>query len=292
MTDDPRATPSERFASLAHETRLAIVRELGGPADDGDGYVTLPFSALQHRVGVEDNGRFAYHLGKLRGTFVERVDEGYRLTRPGVDIYQAILAGAYSVREDLGPFDTDLPCLDDDCEGTLRCEYADDRFRLWCGGCDELLVEYVLVAGCFGDDLPANLLSTASKRIKRDMLSLHQGYCPYCAGSVEFRALGPVRNLQWCESEHLFRHDCTRCHWWMRTRASRVALVLPQVVAAFASEGVDLFEWPHWGARADREEEVLSRDPLKIRVRITVEGVTREVILGPELRVESIEAPE
>lgn len=65
----------EAFGTLADETRLAVLRALvraEGP---------LRFSELRARVDVRDSGRFAYHLDRLLGRFVEERPEGYTLTR-------------------------------------------------------------------------------------------------------------------------------------------------------------------------------------------------------------------
>ncbi|WP_449404315.1 DUF7347 domain-containing protein [Halalkalicoccus subterraneus] len=43
----------------------------------------MGFADLRRRVGVEDSGRFRYHLKQLRGDFVEKANDGYRLTYAG-----------------------------------------------------------------------------------------------------------------------------------------------------------------------------------------------------------------
>lgn len=74
---DVDADPAATFSLLADETRLALVRELAA-ADDPVG-----FADLCSRVGLSDTGRFNYHLGKLRGTMVEKTPSGYVLTDAG-----------------------------------------------------------------------------------------------------------------------------------------------------------------------------------------------------------------
>jgi DNA-binding transcriptional ArsR family regulator len=65
----------EAFGTLADETRLGVLRAL--VRTDGP----LRFSELRARVDVHDSGRFAYHLDRLLGRFVEERADGYALTR-------------------------------------------------------------------------------------------------------------------------------------------------------------------------------------------------------------------
>lgn len=64
-------TPEDAFAVLGDETRLNVVRVLWSAGasheydDVDDTASTMPYSELRRRVGVEDDGRFNYHLSKL-----------------------------------------------------------------------------------------------------------------------------------------------------------------------------------------------------------------------------------
>ncbi|MEZ3115711.1 hypothetical protein RYH80_07250 [Halobaculum sp. MBLA0147] len=88
------------FALLSDETRVDIVAALaaadatGGETDEDDGASGLRFSTLRHRVGVADSGRFNYHLGRLRGTLVERAEERYVLTPAGRRVARTLVAPA------------------------------------------------------------------------------------------------------------------------------------------------------------------------------------------------------
>ncbi|MFW6152937.1 MAG: winged helix-turn-helix domain-containing protein [Halobacteriota archaeon] len=76
--DDDDAEPPDLFDLLSDATRRRIIEELYVASEP-----TLRFSELTRRVGVRDSGRFNYHLSRLRGSVVERTDEGYRLTDRG-----------------------------------------------------------------------------------------------------------------------------------------------------------------------------------------------------------------
>lgn len=100
--DDATAAAADEtvFALLSDETRVDIVAALAatgttdGEADGDDDATGLRFSTLRHRVGVADSGRFNYHLGRLRGTLVERVEERYVLTPTGRRVARTLVAPA------------------------------------------------------------------------------------------------------------------------------------------------------------------------------------------------------
>jgi len=82
------ALRGRRVRELGNETRVQILRELG---DAGE---PLAFSTLYDRVDVTDSSQYNYHLDKLLGHFVHRVDGEYALARPGERIVEAIRSGA------------------------------------------------------------------------------------------------------------------------------------------------------------------------------------------------------
>jgi hypothetical protein len=82
------------FTLLSDETRLRIVFELVLCRSERSTDSVLPFSELRSRVACSDAGRFNYHLGKLRGDLVEKVEEGYRLTPTGEAVGLTLVAGA------------------------------------------------------------------------------------------------------------------------------------------------------------------------------------------------------
>lgn len=77
-TSEGEPSLADSFDLLADETRLRIVRVLLAAEPQA-----LRFSELRDRAGVRDTGRFNYHLGRLRGPFVEKREDGYVLTPVG-----------------------------------------------------------------------------------------------------------------------------------------------------------------------------------------------------------------
>ena len=77
------ADPTDALAMLGDETRIAILRALA------DAEEPLPFSELRRRAGVDDAGRFNYHLSKLREYFVREDGGGYTLRHAGSRVIAA-----------------------------------------------------------------------------------------------------------------------------------------------------------------------------------------------------------
>jgi DNA-binding transcriptional ArsR family regulator len=107
MTEEER--PSERppvdafddaLSALGDDTRLAILLELAAEANETGMGAGLSFSELRERVGVADSGRFNYHLDRLRGQFVAKVDGEYAARYPGLAVAAATYAGTYRDADD------------------------------------------------------------------------------------------------------------------------------------------------------------------------------------------------
>lgn len=80
MPGEPR-TVTDTLGLLSDETRVRIVLALEAAPEEG-----LRFSELRERSGVEDAGRFNYHLEQLRGNLVGKSGKTYRLTPTGEDV--------------------------------------------------------------------------------------------------------------------------------------------------------------------------------------------------------------
>jgi DNA-binding transcriptional ArsR family regulator len=73
----PSATPSDALDVLSDETRVRIIRALA----EAEG--ALAFSELRRAAGVEDDGRFNYHLSPVCDHFAREREGGYELDRSG-----------------------------------------------------------------------------------------------------------------------------------------------------------------------------------------------------------------
>ncbi|WP_436907027.1 winged helix-turn-helix domain-containing protein [Halosimplex marinum] len=128
MSDDSRTlSPDEAFEVLGNETRVAILRALGG-ADE-----PVSFSALRDRVGTADSGRFNYHLDRLTGHFVRKRAAGYELRRAGERVVEAVLSGAVTAAPVLERTEIDHPCHF--CGAPVAVRFREERVEVFCTDC-------------------------------------------------------------------------------------------------------------------------------------------------------------
>lgn len=283
----------EAFDLLANEIRLDILRTLG-EAMAGDGETPISFSELQRRVGVEDNGRFNYHLSQLVDRFVKKEDGGYVLRPPGMSVYQAIISGAYTDEADVGPATVEGEFCDD-CEAAGEAWYENSHFHLGCAECGKLIIHYPLPPGSFDDDDPESMLDAGSAWLLRDHVSADQGVCPYCAGSVEATLSGDESNMENLGERKytgVVSYVCNRCSWGLYCNPPFAMSTHPVVVGFFASHGINVLARHPWATYPDAEETVLSRDPWRIEVRYHIDDDELRVVIDENASiVESSNAP-
>lgn len=285
MTEGSHDAPSEPFELLANETRLRIVRELG-TAMAGHEHTPRAFTEIQTAVGVEDNGKFNYHLSKLVGRFVEKVDEGYRLLPAGIRVFQAVTAGAYHVGLEIPPQPQDDPC--GNCGGTTSVWYENGRFHSGCLDCDDGSLDYPLPPGAFDHDDPTDLAEAASERIKRDIRSFLQGVCPYCTGSVEntlYDSPPPGMGDRW-EAFAVFA--CERCYWFLKLSLGAAYREHPAVVSFLYERGCNVHEVRPWNAPFDYEVRRVREDPPAFSLTYTRDGDARTIVVDERLDVDDV----
>ncbi|NIQ59492.1 MAG: helix-turn-helix transcriptional regulator, partial [Gemmatimonadetes bacterium] len=129
---------TKAFELLTDETRLAILLALWESHDPlGDEGVS--FSELKEQVGIRDSGQFNYHLGKLKGQFVEERDGGYTLGPVGNKIVRAIIGGVGLKPPTLEPAEIDMDCTL--CGAPTAITYQDGRLFQLCTECEGTMVE-------------------------------------------------------------------------------------------------------------------------------------------------------
>lgn len=142
-TDDGDTTEEfDSFDAVSDEVRLGILKAFveerrrrraeidWTDRELTDDVVMLSFSELRDAVGVEDSGRFNYHLEKLVGRFVNRTPKGYILTVAGHRLAGSLVAGRYEVSSMIGVERVDRYCPD--CGEQLVAMYAAGSLLLLC----------------------------------------------------------------------------------------------------------------------------------------------------------------
>ncbi|MFC6837598.1 winged helix-turn-helix domain-containing protein [Halomarina ordinaria] len=304
QTDDS-TTPEEAFALLGNETRLAVLRTIWSEADHGeagrDG--VLPFSAIREALGV-DSGNLNYHLDRLVGTFIERVDGGYRLRQAGKNVVRAVVAGTITADPSYGPVGVDTACPR--CGSRLETRYRREYLYAVCSACSGGLRSHadhpegtlgwlrVPPAGLRGRT-PQEVLDAAHRRFSHMTAAMLDGVCPTCAGTVS-------PTLSVC-SDHRFdgeelcpaclraipalaRVTCDVCSQFRGVPPIYAVLAEPTLVAAFEEAGVHLFR--SWGEAAPPSRwpfEVVEGDRPRVEYDLTLPTLTGLFTVSDDLTV-------
>ncbi|WP_267641637.1 winged helix-turn-helix domain-containing protein [Haloarchaeobius amylolyticus] len=282
--DDDAATraPEEAFGLVANETRLAILRALW-EADDQ----VLSFSELRDAVGVRDTGQFNYHLGKLVGTFVDRVEPGedggsnagYELRFAGLTLLGAVLSGVYTRETEVGPVPIDLECLE--CGGPLSARYEHGEACIDCDDCGEQFMGYGVPSGVVEGRDPDRLPEIFTSYLYTVMTQVSTGFCPVCTG----RIWGSVFEKE--DRGYYARYTCDRCGLELTSFLGGAVLTHPVVVGFLADHGIDIRTEPFWQFDwFDAENAtVTTEDPLRVDVTFAIDDERLILTLDESLAV-------
>ncbi|NHX35882.1 MULTISPECIES: winged helix-turn-helix domain-containing protein [Halolamina] len=275
----------EAFDLLSNEVRLDILRTLGEAmaADESP----LAFTELQQRVGVEDNGRFNYHLTRLVGRLVDKEEDGYELKPPGNNIYRAIVSGAYTDDGGIDP----VPVEGETCPycgADAAAWYEDSHFHLGCSECDNLVIRYPIPPASFDRDRPESLLAAGGAFILRDQTAMRQGVCPYCAGEVSGRLTeegGELEEFNERIYSSVARFVCGRCSWSMHCGVPFALNIEPAVVSFFHDHGIAIFDRHPWSIYQYADDRVCSRDPWRVEVTCRIDDDLLRVVIDENVDV-------
>lgn len=227
------------FAAVADPTRIAILRALAAYVRETSEPVCR-FSELRKRAGVDDSGRFRYHLNRLEGHFIEKSEQGYQLTSAGGEIVAAILAGRYIDHEQLGATPLDSNCSL--CDAAVVGTYEEGRIEVECEGGHPLL----------SWPLPPNAATTAGvddlARLATSLI-VHavdlalQGVCSQCYGPVRTRIEPTPSEVSEMPG---FRARCETCAGAVVGPAWFALLVHPTVEAFYHDHGLSVREAYLW----------------------------------------------
>jgi len=274
--------PADAFALVGNETRLSILAALWRL--DG----TPRFSEIRSEVGTRDSAQFNYHLDKLTGQFVRKVegddgDAGYELRTAGERVVQAIFAGSFTEHPHQ-EIDIEDPCVR--CGATLEAHYADEVLRIECPDCGHGHGEYPFPPGGLHERTDAEVLEAFDQRVRHLHCLAKDGVCPECNGRME-TAIEPAGDC--CLGVSLRTiHRCQQC---AHTLCSAVGLGLldhSAVVSFYDDHGVALAERPYWQLEwcvDDGPVTVLSEDPWRLRVDVEVDDERLRVTVDGDLNV-------
>jgi len=303
----------DAFKLLSAETRLAILLALWEAyepfADDN----TLSFSELRDRVDYDTSGNFSYHLQKLEGHFVESTSDGYRLQQAGHKLVRTVIAGAGLTDTTLAPTKIDADCWI--CGEPLAIAYEDEHLYTVCNGCggkfdtgDEKppgsVMGFAFEPAGLARPSAEGIFAASVFRAMQKFTMQMGGLCPDCSGPVD-------SSIHVCE-DHDTDGICPNCGRrdelktrWVCTICKNAGhgppganLVLhPRVLTFYANHGLEIgynttdFETivRILGAMSSHQQELVSKDPPRVRVTIRYEGDELCLTVDDSLNVIDIE---
>jgi hypothetical protein len=250
VSEDPDA---DAFGKLADRTRVDILTGL-------DALETpAAYADVFEESGVEDRGRFNYHLRALRDHYVEQSTAGYELTQAGRHALNALAAGHFEAPTGGELCETDSPC--GRCGGPVRVGYRTGEVVVRCPGCERTLTRYDFPARTAKRLATVELLDAYDAWTRRQFALVDDGVCPFCASptTTELVAEGTSAHVS---------ATCGECPASLSAPLGLVILARPRIAGALEARGVDLdgarfweFPWCQFDA-----PELVSADPLRVEL--------------------------
>ncbi|EMA28031.1 winged helix-turn-helix domain-containing protein [Haloarcula japonica] len=276
-----RLLPAEAFSLLGNDTRIDILQAMvDADADEAP----VGFTELFERVDIVDSANFNYHLQKLTGHFIKQTEDGYEFRHPGRKVVSSIFAGTLTDRAQLGFFPVDGSCHA--CGGDLHGWYVDEVLSIACVDCTTVLVRYPFPPGGIDERTPAELLQAFHHYVRHHYCMAADGVCPECTGPVETE---PIRDPSEANNfDVTVEHACQRCGYDLQSSVGVNLLDNAEVLVFHSERGIDLSTEPFWHFEwcvSDEHTEIVSEDPLRLRVTIQCEGDELHVVLDETLSV-------
>lgn len=253
------AEASEAFSLLGDETRMAVLEALVDVEHGPVRPAVRSFTELFEATGEETTAGFAYHLRQLRDVYVEKTDEGYRLTYAGLRVVREIAAGTFTARFDLDPVAVPDPCPF--CEGDLAATGADNVLTVACTDCDRDVLSLPFPPGGHATHDREDLLTAFDRHHRHRVRQLREGSCPGCGGASD----GAVQVDDGLAHASL---ACRACGYAIRCPVALTVLEHPAVVSLFHEHGEDVRDRAVWNVGPEWTETVLSTDPVCVRVGV------------------------
>lgn len=276
--------PSEAFALLGHEHRVAILEALLSLHRTREEY-PASFSTLRKAAGVDVSSQFNYHLDALVGHYLRKTTDGYEFRVAGWEVATAILAGTYDRGGRIEGIAADGTCPL--CRSkALVVSYVEEWLSVECEACGAKLTSHPLAPGALEGRTPDAFLRVFDRRVRSKVRLVGDGICPSCIGPMQ-PALGthePERT-----AGRTAAYWCRRCGNRYFPSLGTFLLETPAVRAFYRSEGEDVEARPHWEHRLcvdDGLVDVLEEDPWRCEVRVPL-GDALVVELDEELAIVS-----
>lgn len=292
--DRGRSAPEEVFALLGHEIRLDILRaffEKYEPVDpESRSEVrdrrTLSYAELMAAIEMEDSGKFNYHLEKLRGAYVEKVEAGYMPTASAIALYETVVANrpTESMSAD---FEIEEVCPN--CGSGLRGRYEQEFLTVDCPACDLFWgVTYRFPKNGLAIRKEEDVYEALYDRMMYHVGLARTGQCPSCAGVTS--ATMPRERLD-NESTPTVELSCGTCSWFVTVDIVSALQFEPRVTSALLEIGIPLGKSSSMRATEQVLPDVTGRigsdDPFHATIVITYDDSVAEIVVDDRLKINS-----
>jgi DNA-binding transcriptional ArsR family regulator len=286
----------EALSILGDETRLEILLALAKEANEQGVGSGLTFSDLREQVGVEDSGRFNYHLNELRDQFVTKLDEEYVARYPGLAIVATMYAGVHrdTVADESRTAETEFTCPECDREVQLHYGARQLYSGMWMecpehGSFDKRPVP----PGAQMDRSLHELMTVAATRFVTNLALARQGICLQCWGNVTVEYPTDVPEEYQIADRIPVKIQCDRCWNHVSVVLRSLFLEHPSVRGPFADRGYSLLETMEMVTAVDElsvcETELLGTDPASARLCIDLDDESIELTIDEECTVIDVE---
>lgn len=281
--DENLTQAREAFALLGHDLRLEILLAL---LDHWEAAHTEPqrYSELMRTVGIQDSGKFNYHLGKLRGTYLRKADGGYLPTASATALYRAVLAHRpteTSTRSELNP-GVSCPV----CDEPLVATYEREFFALRCTSCEGIMDEftYPLPKNALEGRSDQELLKVVYDRARTHIGLARRGQCPACAGTTSVIVDPDSVDMG---DEPPVGISCDTCSWMVQAGFLLPLLTDARVVQVLSAIGLAIEDTYPWEL-PDPVIQVVSTDPPQFALKLEATENSATITVDDSLDVLSV----
>ncbi len=303
-SDETHGDSAAAFAALSDPLRVDILRALSDHHRETRSPEPIGFADLRRRVGVRDSGRFRYHLERLRDHFVEKTDEGYRLTPAGTEVVAAVIAGTYSEQVSLDPTELDSGCFI--CGEPAVATY--DRGVCWVTCANEhplfqwSVPPNAAARATSGRNVEGEAVKPPEQGETATLLKIVEvaellavqaverslaGICSKCYGPVE-----PEVIVEDGSEQVGFRTACDACGGQLLGPIGFCLLVDPEVAAFYRQHGRTIREHHLWElsfVQGGSTITVVSEEPIRVEIGVRLDDERLCVSVDDTGRVISVE---
>lgn len=226
-SEPARSHDALMFSVLDSEIRLAILDALyDRTVEPGPFSGEASYSSIKESVGIDDSGRFNYHLDRLTDEFVLKFGNAYRLTERGREIVRLRRTGTLTEDPQVAPKRIDSSCYL--CGEQIEVFYANGFIITQCPSCSGTVDTEIFPTGTLSalPHPPSGVdgidIETAFERAHQRFMcvyrSMARGFCPTCGSDVDVTVSHTDDGST--DEEDLLRHvthdglvmlSCTHC---------------------------------------------------------------------------------